>query len=117
MTVGPWKPILLQTYKNRITDLNVRSQVSEALDVKLSASFTLSEKAPGHASFVLKKPDGSVEASSNKISVDLGRAQVDFEWKAGQLQLWYPVGYGAQPLYTVEVELTDLVYFFGVHFF
>lgn len=109
MTVGPWKPITLETYQTRITDLDVRSEVSETLDVKLSATFTFSEKTPGFASFVLKSPDGEVEASSNKIPVGTGHAKVSFEWDAGQLQLWYPVGYGAQPLYTVEVELTDIV--------
>ncbi|KAF8192560.1 glycoside hydrolase family 2 protein [Pholiota molesta] len=108
MTVGPWKPIKLETYHNRITDLDVRSEVSEALDVKLSASFAFSEKTPGYASFVLKKPDGSVEASADKIPVNgAGIAKVNFEWQAGEIQLWYPVGYGSQPLYTVEVLVTD----------
>ncbi|KDR83785.1 hypothetical protein GALMADRAFT_133195 [Galerina marginata CBS 339.88] len=107
MTVGPWKPIRFETYQNRITDLDVRSEISEALEVKLSATFTFSEKTPGSASFVLKNADGTVEASSNRIPIDAGQANVDFEWHAGQLQLWYPVGYGAQPIYTVEVTLTD----------
>ncbi|KAH9483065.1 Beta-mannosidase B [Psilocybe cubensis] len=107
MTVGPWKPIALETYQTRITDLDVRSEVSETLEVKLSATLTFSEESPGFASFVLKSPDGKVEASSNKIPIVTGHAKVSFEWGAGQLQLWYPVGYGAQPLYTVEVELTD----------
>lgn len=110
MTVGPWKPIKLETYHNRITDLDVRSEVSEALDVKLSASFAFSEKTPGYASFVLKKPDGSVEASADKIPVNgAGIAKVNFEWQPGEIQLWYPVGYGSQPLYTVEVLVTDKV--------
>lgn len=109
MTVGPWKPISLHTYQNRIADLDVRSQVSEALDVKLTADFTFSEKHPGFASFVLKNPDGSVEASANKILTDTGHCKVAFDWEAGKLALWYPVGYGAQPLYTVEAELSDEV--------
>lgn len=110
MTTGPWKPIKLETYQNRIADLDIRSEVSIALDVKLSATFAFSEKTPGYASFVLKKPDGSVEASADKIPVNgAGLAKVQFEWQAGEIQLWYPVGYGAQPLYIVEVVLTDKV--------
>lgn len=108
MTVGPWKPISLHTYQNRITDFDVRSQVSEALDIKLSADFTFSEKAPGIVSFVLKKPDGTVEVSSD-LSTDGGRANTAFDWDAGKLDLWYPVGYGAQPLYTAEAVLEDKV--------
>lgn len=110
MTTGPWKPIKLETYENHIADLDIRSEISVALDVKLSATFTFSEKTPGYASFILKKPDGSVEASADKIPVNgAGLAKVQFEWQAGEIQLWYPVGYGAQPLYTVEVSLTDKV--------
>ncbi|RDB22567.1 Beta-mannosidase B [Hypsizygus marmoreus] len=107
MTVGPWKPIYLDTYQNRITDLDVRSQVSEALDVKLTADFKLSHKGPGFASFILRSPDGSIETSASNIPTDSGNCKVSFEWAPGKLSLWYPVGYGAQPLYTVEAELAD----------
>jgi beta-mannosidase len=109
MTVGPWKPVSLQTYQNRIVDLDVRSDVSESLDVKLTADITFSEKAPGLASFVLRTPDGSKEVFLTKTSTDAGHCKVASEWASGELDLWYPVGYGTQPLYTVEVELADEV--------
>jgi len=109
MTVGPWKPISLQMYGNRIHNMDVRSQVSETLDVKLTAEFTCDEKIPGFLSFMLKAPDGSAVASTKKTLTDEGLCQVAFEWPPGALALWYPVGYGAQPLYTVEVELMDEV--------
>ncbi|CAA7259722.1 unnamed protein product [Cyclocybe aegerita] len=107
MTIGPWKPIKLETYKTRITDLDIRSLVSETLDVNLTANIAFSDEYPGFASFTLKKPDGSVEIASEKIPISSGTAKAPFQWKAGELQLWYPVGYGAQPLYTVEVVLFD----------
>src|SRR6185369_16792484 len=110
MTVGPWKPVSLQMYRNRIVDLDVRTQVSEAFEAKLTADITLSEKIHGFLSFVLKWPDGSVEASiSRKIASDSERCRLAFDWKPGKVALWYPVGYGTQALYTVEVQLTDEV--------
>lgn len=109
MTVGPWKPIKLETYRNRITDLDIRSDVSETLEVGLSANFAFFENTQDSVSFSLRNPDGTVEVTSNNVSIDASLAGVNFEWKAGQLQLWYPVGYGAQPLYTVEVQLRDPV--------
>lgn len=109
MTVGPWKPITLETYESRIVEMDIRSQLSEALDVKLTAVCTFSETTSSHTSFVLRRPDGSIEVSANKIPVSGRQVSVDFEWQAGELQLWYPVGYGSQPLYTVEVELADEV--------
>lgn len=107
MTVGPWKQIVLHTYHHRISDVDIRSQVSQSLAVKLTAELTFSERELGFASFILKAPDGSVEASVNKISTDTGRCKVTFEWAPGKLDLWYPVGYGTQPMYAVEVELTS----------
>lgn len=110
MTVGPWRPILFHTYQNRITDLDVRSQVSESLDVNLTAEFSLLDDTPGFASFILKKPDGSREASADKMPTELaGNKKVSFSFAPSQLQLWYPVNYGAQPIYTVEVQITDMV--------
>jgi beta-mannosidase len=111
MTVGPWKPIALEFYESRIVELDIRSQISEALDVKLTAMLTFSdsETTSNYASFVLRKPDSSVEASVSKIPISGGHASIDLEWRPGQLQLWYPVRYGSQPLYVVEVELADQV--------
>jgi beta-mannosidase len=109
MTVGPWKPIALEIYESRVVEFDIRSQISEALDVKLTIMCTFSETHSSYASFVLKKPDGSIEASANKIPVNGEHASVNFEWNTGQLQLWYPVGYGSQPLYSIEVELADQV--------
>lgn len=109
MTVGPWKPISLQMYGNRISDIDIRSQVSEALNVKLTAEFTCDETMPGLLSFMLKAPDGSIVTSARKALTGEGLCQITFEWPPGALALWYPVGYGAQPLYTAEVELMDEV--------
>ncbi|KAF8913858.1 beta-mannosidase [Gymnopilus junonius] len=107
MTVGPWKPIKIETYRNRITDLDIRSSVSETLEVSLSANFAFFENTQDSVSFTLRSPDGAVEVSSNDVPIIASTAGVNFEWKAGRLQLWYPVGYGAQPLYTAEVQLRD----------
>ncbi|KAJ7179206.1 beta-mannosidase [Mycena filopes] len=102
----PWKPISFHSYENRITDLDVRAQVSETLDVTLTAKFSFN-KEKGYASLVFKRPDGTLEISGPKTPTDEGVAEVSFTFPAGQLQLWYPVNYGEQPLYTVEVEITD----------
>ncbi|KAF9462600.1 glycoside hydrolase family 2 protein [Collybia nuda] len=107
MTIGPWKPISLQTYQNRIIDMDLRSDISAALGVKLTANITFFESAPGLASFTLKHPDGSIETSVDKIPTDEGHCTFSFDWAPGKLDLWYPVGYGAQPMYTAEIELAN----------
>jgi beta-mannosidase len=107
MTTGPWKPVSFHCYENRIFELDVRTQVSESLDVKLTAKFSF-EKKKGFASFVLHKPDGSEEVSAPKMATDDGVSELTFDFPSGHLQLWYPVSQGEQPLYTVEVQITDL---------
>ncbi|KAG7097004.1 hypothetical protein E1B28_004398 [Marasmius oreades] len=107
MTTGPWKPVSVQTYRNRITELDVRSKVSPTLDVQLSIRLELLEKVPGTASVTLKSPDGSMVVTDGHISTDTGHSQISFSFTPGEVRLWYPVGYGKQPLYTVEVEVKD----------
>ncbi|KAJ7507752.1 glycoside hydrolase family 2 protein [Mycena galericulata] len=106
LTTGPWKPVHFHCYDNRITDLDIRSQVSEALQVTLTAKASF-EKKRGYTSVALKRPDGSIEVSRTKIPTEDHSSEVSFSFPSGKLQLWYPVNYGEQPLYTVEVELTD----------
>ncbi|KAF5322547.1 hypothetical protein D9619_000300 [Psilocybe cf. subviscida] len=110
MTVGPWKPILLETYQNRITDLDIRTDVSESLDASVSATVSVAETNAKYVSFVVHGPDGSIHAgvSDDKIAVtDQGSATFNAKLEANEIRLWYPVGYGEQPLYTVEVQLLD----------
>ena len=115
MTVGPWKPIRLETYTNRILDLDVRSEVSEDLLVSLSVEASFSDKENYEtAAFTLKGPDGSVKLNRDKVALLPAEAgspnlKLGFKFEKGDVELWYPVGYGAQPIYTVEVELYDAV--------
>ncbi|TFK75967.1 glycoside hydrolase family 2 protein [Pluteus cervinus] len=106
MTTGPWKPISLHSYTTRISDLDIRSQVSEDLSVKLSAKISSSDTQSATAVFTLEKPGGGVEVEK-EVVIEGGSAELALEWASGKLDLWYPVGYGEQPLYTVTVKLND----------
>lgn len=110
MTIGPWKPVTLHTYNIYLTDIDVRSDVSEALDVGVTVDLTLSAKISGGlASVVLKSAQNSVILSESNIKVGSGSARAEFRFSPGVLELWYPVGFGKQPLYTVEVTISDPV--------
>jgi len=109
MTIGPWKPVTLHAYNVRLTDIDVRSKVSEALDVKVTVDLALSGQAPGMASVVLKSAQGSVIHTENNLKVDSGSARAEFHFSPGELELWYPIGYGKQPLYAIEVTVSDSV--------
>lgn len=108
MTTGPWRPISLHTYDTRITDLRVQTDVSESLDVAIRVSLRVSSPT-GQAVVVLKDQTSQVVRKSGALNIQDGEAEVDFRGAKGDFDLWYPVGYGKQPMYTVQVEVTDEV--------
>lgn len=110
MTIGPWKPISIHTYDITITDIDVRSKVSERLSVNLTVDVSLSSQMPSFVSVVLRDPHGTQIAEKRNMKANLCHARAEFIFSTGSLDLWYPVGYGNQPIYTVEVNSTDKVY-------
>ncbi|KAI6113706.1 glycoside hydrolase family 2 protein [Pisolithus croceorrhizus] len=107
MTVGPWKPIFLHTHDLRIADVDIRCRVSEALDVNITVDLALCEGSPGSASVLLRDPRGKVIRYRDALPVEIGRASTNFHLSSGEAELWYPVHYGKQPLYAVEVAVKD----------
>ncbi|KAI9574617.1 glycoside hydrolase family 2 protein [Boletus coccyginus] len=107
VTVGPWKPIKLHIYDAYLADVDIRSVVSEALDVKISVDLLLSDKVSSSASITLKNSQGDVVCTNKNINVKSGSARAEFEFSSGELELWYPVHYGKQPLYSIVVAVSD----------
>jgi hypothetical protein len=64
-------------------------------------------ETPGSAEILLKDPTGLVVISQTNVTVNGGFARAVFHFKKGDVQLWYPVGYGEQPLYDVQVKVID----------
>ncbi|CAE6482331.1 unnamed protein product, partial [Rhizoctonia solani] len=108
-TIGPWRPIKLETYAVRLSDVRVRQDVKEDLSAKLSVDLEVSDKSKGDLSamVVLKSSAGAVIKKAADLTVKGGQSVAEFELAKGEVDLWYPVGYGKQALYTVEVEVTD----------
>ncbi|KZT13063.1 glycoside hydrolase family 2 protein [Laetiporus sulphureus 93-53] len=107
MTVGPWKPIALSAYVSRITDVDIRARVSADLSATLDVRFALSRDDHNIASVNLRAPDGALVTSQSSVRVHKSEAHAHFKLTKGTYELWYPVGYGRQAMYTVEVEVRD----------
>ncbi|KAI9753775.1 MAG: Leucine aminopeptidase 1 [Chaenotheca gracillima] len=105
MTAGPWKEVRLETYHARIVDLWIEYAVDPSFK---SAKGTIFAKVEG--------PKGLSVAFSGSLGKDYvlsasatadsdGIAQV--ELVVPEAQLWYPHGYGAQPLYDIFADIQD----------
>ncbi|TRM61585.1 glycoside hydrolase family 2 protein [Schizophyllum amplum] len=106
MTVGPWKPVTLHAYDVRVADLDVRSAVDETFGVQMSASFSTAALRIPHRKAYTESASGTVVASTD-VPVESGAGKADFAFESGKLQMWYPVGYGAQPFCGVNGEVVD----------
>ena len=113
LTIGPWRPIYLHSYHTRISDLHISALVNESLDADLIVRIALSPSETWTTAEVsLKDPTGSgssVITSQGNINFNNSAARVVFHFKHEEIKLWYPVGYGEQPLYEVHVRIYDNV--------
>ncbi|KAF8244422.1 glycoside hydrolase [Wilcoxina mikolae CBS 423.85] len=102
MTCGPWKPVYLETFTSRIDELYFTTHVPESLKTA-TISATAEVVGPAYALvFTLTAPDGK-KIKTAKASVWEGKATAEF--KIDDPELWYPHGYGAQPLYKLSAAL------------
>ncbi|KKA29051.1 hypothetical protein TD95_002177 [Thielaviopsis punctulata] len=104
MTCGPWRPVTLNIWTHKINDLAITSSVdlsgsspTASVTVTPSVSSTAPVAAGTHLKITL-----SHASYSATLSVPPSESAV---FSIPDPQLWYPVRYGAQPLYTVTATL------------
>ena len=103
MTCGPWRPINLEIFSSRISDLYFTNSVDESLK---SAEFIAKADIEGTASEVKFNIslDGK-EVASKTVKASKGHATHTFQIE--DPALWFPIRYGEQPLYTITATLLD----------
>jgi beta-mannosidase len=111
LTIGPWKPIYLHTYTHRIADFRITTTVSSdnAVDVTVDVetSSPLVSSGEGKLEASLLHPNNMNNLGSRTVELEDGGAHVSWNTEPGELDLWWPVGYGEQNLHTVEIKLYD----------
>lgn len=103
-TCGPWRQIRLETYEARISDLRTEYKLEDSLD---SVSGTITAKVEGQSgksvAFEVRSGDEVVVKETADVGSE-GLAQIQFH--VNNPKLWYPHGYGDQPLYTVTATVS-----------
>jgi len=116
LTFGPWRAIRLEAYDARIVEIACPAEVAADLaNATIAVRVTVEDTAVAalplgaqHAAhllvakILLYAPDGSL-AGAASIAIEDNSAAHTFTIE--QPQLWWPHSYGAQPRYSVVVEL------------
>ncbi|KAG0649922.1 Beta-mannosidase B [Hyphodiscus hymeniophilus] len=103
LTCGPWRPIYLEVFTAKVADLWFEVELSDSLSfANISArAEIIGGSYSDKVKFELFGPDGFLNAEKIQGAVTL--ATTNFEVESPQL--WFPVGNGAQPLYTLKVHI------------
>jgi beta-mannosidase len=104
--IGPWKDIRLEGYTQaRLEDVYLRQRhTPEGVVVSAEISVDRWTRKDLKAILRLKGPGGSLQRSQVILGQDFsGVAEIQVK----DPQLWWPNGYGQQPLYKVEVQLIN----------
>ncbi|KAI5124966.1 hypothetical protein M0805_007392 [Coniferiporia weirii] len=107
MTVGPWRPITLHTYSSRIGDVRAIIDVKEDFSVRADVSFEVEGNTNGLKASYTLLAEGEKTIRGDSVILNNGKGKTSFEGKPGDFDLWYPVGYGKQPLYNLQVSIFD----------
>ncbi|MCB9134062.1 MAG: glycoside hydrolase family 2 protein [Anaerolineales bacterium] len=106
--IGVWKDIRLEGSSARFTDVHLRQQL-EGNVATLTANVHAEVHHEGQlmASLTVTAPDGeSFQMEESLLRVWEGEPHfADLSVEIPSPQLWWPNGYGAQPLYKVEVTI------------
>ena len=89
--------------------------VSEKLEPRLDLSFDLAgDEFVGSIQVSVKGPNRVSIKETEEVKVKGGRGSITYTFDDDEIDLWYPVGYGKQPLYEIEVVAIDDVSAFSV---
>jgi beta-mannosidase len=101
LTCGPWRPINLEVFSSRLSDLYFTSNIDKSLKHAVLVVKADIEGSASEVQFDLML-DGQ-QVASQMVNADNGHATHTFEIQ--NPALWFPIRYGEQPLYTITATL------------
>lgn len=109
VTAGIWKPARLESWDAlRVADLHVAQDHIDREAAALTAQVDIESDRGGEVTLELRYGRaGSVDARTLAKTATLrhGTNRIDIPVRIDHPQLWFPIGYGAQPLYTFSVSV------------
>jgi beta-mannosidase len=107
VTSGIWRPVQLEVWDAaRISNIHVAQHdvTSAVASVNAQIEVTATEQAAGKLSLSYSLTGKKTEVSRD-VDLHPGVNHVDIPLEIQRPELWYPAGYGAQPIYEFKAQL------------
>jgi beta-mannosidase len=113
VTSGIWRPVRLEVWdRARISDVHIRQRDVTADVAHAVAEVEVTASADEAADVAVEFAHGrSTGAAARTVELHAGVNHIDLPLDIVKPDLWYPAGYGAQPIYkfSTRVRVGDLV--------
>ncbi len=108
VTSGIWRPIRIEAWdKVRIADFAIRQRDVSREVAHLDAQVEVEASSAGPARVILQYSNaGKPAILASNIDLHSGDNVIDIPVEIRQPKLWYPAGYGDQPLYDFNAKLS-----------
>ncbi|KAE9364941.1 glycoside hydrolase family 2 protein [Stipitochalara longipes BDJ] len=105
MTCGPWKPVYLELYNGRISDLSFSTTLSDDLDIAEIIVSAEIEGSVGAVKFELSLDGQNLESATVRCEHRITKTV----FTVRNPELWWPFTHGNQPLYTLKASLLEAI--------
>jgi beta-mannosidase len=107
VTSGIWRPVRLEAWdKVRIADFAIRQRDVSKEVAHLDAEVEVEASAAGAAKVSVQyTADGKPATLTTNANLHAGRNVIDVPIEIAHPKLWYPAGYGEQPLYSFTTQV------------
>jgi beta-mannosidase len=107
VTSGIWRPVRLEAWDTaRISNVHIRQLDVSSAVAHLLAEVEVTASEAGNATISVDYgASGKHADSSRNVQLQTGMNHVTLPIDISNPQLWYPAGYGAQPIYKFQVQL------------
>ncbi|MFZ0744183.1 MAG: glycoside hydrolase family 2 protein [Terracidiphilus sp.] len=108
VTSGIWRPVQIEAWdKARIADFAIHQRDVSREVAHLDAEIEVDASSAGSAKINLQYSDaGKPVTLGRNVDLHPGQNVIDFPIEIRQPKLWYPAGYGDQPLYEFTAQLS-----------
>ncbi|KAH8171212.1 glycosyl hydrolases family 2 domain-containing protein [Sarocladium implicatum] len=104
ITAGPWRPISLEVYSSRVHDLYTETKLSDSLG---TAEVVVHAILEGEAPKVRFEASIGDEIIASETVTPGQESHATATFAVSKPRLWWPRGYGDQPLYTIRATVLE----------